>query len=212
MSIGLVLFDMDGVIFEGKNFWLDLHREYGTAERGLSLSERYLAEDYDSLARAVVGKLWKGRSAAPYWDLVYGRAYQPGVQNVFAYLHKRSIRSAIVSSGPAHLAERAQRELGIDAVRANRLFFDGDRLSGEVEVQVRDSEKLWAGRCLMDELGVPPDATAFVGDSNSDVALAETVRLPVAYDSTSKRLVQACCQVLKHGELPQLINFIHTDK
>ena len=208
MSIGLVLFDMDGVLFEGKNFWLDLHRAYGTEEEGLALANRYLTADYDSLAGLVAGRLWKGKPAAPYWDLVRSREYQPGVRELFARLHAQGLRSAIVSSGPYHLAERAQRDLGIDAIRANRLLFEGDRLSGEVEVQIRDHDKLFAGRALMDELGVSPQATAFIGDSDSDVALAEAVALPVSYDPKSDRLVEVCRHVLRHGELICLADLV----
>jgi phosphoserine phosphatase len=204
MSLGLVLFDMDGVLFEGKNFWLDLHLAYGTEEEGLALASRYLETDYDSLAEAVAGKLWKGRPAAPYWSLVKERAYQPGVRELFATLRARGLRSAVVSSGPYHLAERARCELEIDAIRANRLLFDSDWLSGQVEVQVRDHEKLSAGRSLMAELGVPPEATAFVGESDSDVSLAETVALPIAYDPVSERLIKVCRHVLRYGELGRL--------
>ncbi len=209
MSLGLVLFDMDGVIFEGKNFWLDLHHAYGTVEEGLALAERYLGADYDTLAVQVAGRLWKGRPAAPYWDLVQRRAYQPGVREVFSYLHENGLLSGIVSSGPAHLADRAMRDLGLDAVRANRLLFDGDRLSGEVEVQVRDHGKLSVALSLMEELGVSSTATAYVGDSDSDVELAAAVALPVAYDTVSPRLRDVCQHVLNHGELPLLTNLLH---
>ena len=51
MTIELVIFDMDGVIFEGRNFWLDLHRRYSTEVEALELAERYLKSDYETLAR-----------------------------------------------------------------------------------------------------------------------------------------------------------------
>ncbi len=39
--IGLALFDMDGVIFEGRSFWRDLHNSYGTETAGRRLFEEY---------------------------------------------------------------------------------------------------------------------------------------------------------------------------
>ena len=30
----LICFDMDGVIFEHRNFWLELHKVFGTLEEG----------------------------------------------------------------------------------------------------------------------------------------------------------------------------------
>jgi len=77
MKIQLVLFDMDGVLFEGDNFWLELHERYGTQVRGLSLAEKYLKSDYKVLAQHVLGDLWKGKPASAYWQLVNTRSYQP---------------------------------------------------------------------------------------------------------------------------------------
>ncbi len=211
MSVQAVLFDMDGVIFEGRNFWLDLHGKYGTTEEGIALAERYLATDYASLAKEVGGRLWKGRPAGPYWELVSSREFQPGIREVFSYIHASGLRSAIVSSGPTHLAERAQRELGIDAIRANRLLFDGGYLSGEVEVQVRDSEKVRSARAVLDEFGVDFESTAFVGDSDPDVELAGLVGVSVAYDSTSERLVKACTHTLEHGNLSRLVEILGSE-
>jgi len=45
----LIVFDMDGIIFEHINFWLELHKAYGTHEEGAKLTKnwlRRLLEDY----------------------------------------------------------------------------------------------------------------------------------------------------------------------
>ncbi len=200
-AIDLVLFDMDGVIFEGRNFWLDLHRVYGTDREGVRLADRYLADDYAELARRVAGELWKGRPAAPFERLVAERRYQPGVRRLMEVLRPSPLATAIVSSGPLALAERARRELGFDEIRANRVETEAGVLTGRTTIQVPDGEKKRVGLEVIARLGATPARTAFVGDSDSDAPLAAAVGLPIAYNSRSQRLLAVAEHVLAYRQL-----------
>lgn len=203
--IRAVIFDMDGVIFEGRNFWLDLHRRYGgDVGEARALLDRYLTSDYGTLAEVIVGRLWKGKPAAPYLDLVEGRRYQPGVQETFERVHELGLATGLISSGPDLLARRAQRDLGIDTIRANGIEIVDGVLTGRATVRVPDGEKDRVGREVMAELDVAAAETAAVGDSSSDVPFAEQVALPIAYDSSSDRLDLLARHRLAHGELPRL--------
>lgn len=212
MAIDLVIFDMDGVLFEGHNFWLELHKKYGTEKPGLELANKYLTSDYDALAIQVARDLWKGKSAMAYNLLVKERVYQAGVVEVFDYLKQENIPSAILSSGPYDLALRAQKDLGIDAVWANRLSIEDGLLTGEVEVMVRDHEKQDMGRTVIARFETTPSHTAFVGDSDADLGLAQIVGLPIAYNSNSEALNRACKHVLRYGELKQLISILESQQ
>ena len=210
MLIDLVIFDMDGVLFEGENFWLELHKQYGTEKPGLELAGRYLTSDYDTLATLVAKDLWQGKPAAVYYSMVKDRIYQPGVRELFDYLKQEDILSAILSSGPYDLALRAQADLGIDAVWANRLSIEDGQLTGGVEVMVRDYQKQDVGRNVISRFETTPYQTAFVADSDADVGLAEIVGLPVAYNSESETLNRVCTYVLKYGELHRLIGILQS--
>jgi phosphoserine phosphatase len=204
-AVELVVFDMDGVIFEGSNFWLDLHHAYGTAEEGIALANRYLDDDYGSLAEAVAGVLWKGRPSATYDVLVADRKYEGGLEELFAYLHSNQITTAILSSGPRRLAERARDDLGINHIRANEVLARGGLLSGEAEIAVPDAEKERVGLDLVRDAGATPASTAFVGDSSSDVGFARLVALPIAYNSSSEELDRVARVRLARGHLAELI-------
>jgi phosphoserine phosphatase len=199
---------MDGVIFEGRNSWLDLHHCYSTEVKALELAERYLKDDYETLARITAEKLWKDRPAAPFVELVRKRVYQDGVFELFDYLRRTRVKTAIVSSGPLQLAARAQLELGIDEVRANELVIAAGRISGHVNIRVLDSEKGRASLEVMRFIGVAPEQTAAVGDTESDVEVAAAVGLAVAYDSISPDLDRVARVHLAKGELQRLIEVI----
>jgi len=211
VDIRLVIFDMDGVIFEGKNFWLDLHRCFGTEQEGVNLAEKHIESDYILLANTVAGELWKGKSSGLYEKLIRERAYQPGIKKLLNFLHAKGILSAIVSTGPFDLAERARLELGINEIRANRLEIQKGILTGKVEVQVEESNKSKSGLEVMSALRVAPDKTACVGDSDSDADLAKVVSLTIAYDSRSEKLKTASTHVIRYGHIEDIIGILNLD-
>jgi phosphoserine phosphatase len=208
VAIELVIFDMDGVIFEGRNFWLDLHRRYSTEGQALDLAERYLKHDYETLGRITTEVLWKGKSAAPFLDLVRQRKYQSGITELVKGLRQRGVMTAIVSSGPMQLAARAQRDLGIDEVRANELKIVDGRVSGQIDIGVSDSDKGAVGLEVMRYFAASPDESAAVGDTDSDVGVAQVVGLPVAYDSNSAELDNLASVHLRKGELLKLLDIV----
>jgi phosphoserine phosphatase len=206
--IELVLFDMDGVIFEGSNFWLELHREYGTATEGEALATQYLDDDYELLAREVAGRLWKGLPAGPYEALVDEREYEPGIGDVLSYLRERDVPTAIISSGPRQLAERVRAEWGVDEIRANYVEIKNGRVTGVADIMVPDGNKIGVGRDVMAHFGVAPSHVAFVGDSAADVGLVGLVGLGIAYNATSPDLIETADYVLERGGLRDLIEIL----
>lgn len=212
MTIKLIIFDMDGVLFRGKNFWLDLHRKYGTVSEGLRLANNYLDSNYDQLVKEVAGQLWKRRDASIYEEMIKSRRYQPGIKEIFGFIHKHRIKSAIISSGPYDLAERAKVELGIDEIYANKLIMENGRISGKVKVMVRNGEKASVGTKLAKKMGIDLKQVAFVGDGDNDINLATKVGLPIVYNSKVKILRKVCKHNLDYGELKKLVQILTRDK
>jgi phosphoserine phosphatase len=114
MKYKLIVFDMDGVVFEHCNFWMELHKKLGTYDEGKALTEKHVKTDYSTLVDEVVGRLWKGKSADVYHSLVEEVGYFRGAAEAVAALKQKGYLIAIISSGPKDLALRAQKELGID--------------------------------------------------------------------------------------------------
>lgn len=207
-AIKLVFFDMDGVIFEGRNFWLELHELFGTVEEGIRLANDHLSSDYNLLAKLVLEGLWKGKPADFYWKLIKDRHYHKGIESVFDFLHKMNIKTAIVSSGPYHLAKSAQDELGIDEIYANRLIFENDLISNSIDIMVPDAQKAEIGMQVIRKLKIEPENSMFIGDSASDIPLANIVGISVAYNSDSEILNEKCTYRLNYGELTKVIDII----
>lgn len=207
----IVIFDMDGVIFQSKNFWLELHQLYETQEDAFQLAEQLMKCDYRLMAKLTVEKLWVGKPAEPFWQLIRESQYQPGIKEVFKFLASSGIKTAIVSSGPLQLAQRAQNEIGINEIRANEIVFEGTTVGSIVNVNVDDNEKWRVGLEIIEKLNGTQAMTIFVGDSDPDASLSSIVGVSIAYNTDSEKLKSNSKYVLEYGQLPELIGIIKNE-
>jgi phosphoserine phosphatase len=194
-------FDMDGVIFQGDNFWLELHAALGTRDQALDLAARYLHSDYARLGQITAGTLWRGESAKPFTELVQARRYVDGVQQLLRFLRRENVITCIISSGPCQLAERAQAECGIHSVFANRLDIEDGVFTGTVEIAVNNTAKGAVLRNFLDRLGRRDAIVAAMGDTASDADMCKHADLGIAYNSSAATLLAQADISLREGEL-----------
>src|SRR3989344_5586834 len=175
----LVCFDMDGVIFKHHNFWMELHREYGTLEEGIELTKKYVETDYSRLVKEVIGRLWAGKPAKFYFDLINRHEYVKGAGKTFKKIKERKDKTMIISSGPYDLALRAQRDLGVDYVFTNRLSIKDGKIVGTDEMnywRIKYDSKIEPLEEVKEELGLNGrNVIAIIHDKN-DIKLARHIR------------------------------------
>lgn len=179
----LLVCDMDGVLFRGKNFWLDLHHVMGTEDFAIELWHKYGRTDYRKLSE-LTAKRWKGRDAGPYLDLCQSREVMEGADQLFKYAHLKGLKTAIISSGPWHLAKRAEARWSIDFIFANKLSLtkDNAKFFGSVDVQVDDNTKDITLAALQRSLGIRPSETIVIGDSQADARMAGLSTCSIGYN------------------------------
>ncbi|MBD3208850.1 HAD family phosphatase [Candidatus Woesearchaeota archaeon] len=208
MRYKLIVFDMDGVVFEHKNFWLELHKRLGTYGEGAALTKRYLKTDYERLVKEVVGKLWKGRDATPYYALVWSLRYEPGAQEVLRACKRKGVKTAIISSGPKHAAMRVVEECGLDYAHTQELVIGPDnRFTGELRYRdVHDKREELEGFAI--RAGCTLDETVFVGHGHNDVTALRAAGLGVAYRPDDEEVRSAAKLVI--GDLHQLFGLLES--
>lgn len=209
----LIIFDMDGVVFEGKNFWLELHQLMGTEKQAWQLWNGLGKTDFYQLSNITARKLWKNQSSSCFARLINERKPTKDIELVFSYLQKNNMKSAIVSSGPYQLAERAQHLFGVDVIRANKLEIGLDgTFTGNIDIQVDNNNKREPSANIMKKLGAVPETTAMIGDTASDAMIAQIVSLSIAYDSEDEYLQSKCKYSLKAGEMNKVIHLLKLEK
>lgn len=208
--IKLVAFDMNGVIFKHFNFWLELHKILGTYEKGKELTDKYKKDNYEKLVEEVVHKLWKNKSAKPYFDLIKEAEYLPGVKETFYGLKKRKIKTAIISSGPKDLALRAKKELGIDFIFTNELVIKNNIIIGEFKWPVADglNEKAEILRKLCKKLDISLEEVAYVGDHHNDIGTFKIVGLAIAFNCEDGEVKKYAKISIDKKDLREILKYV----
>ncbi|MGM5488629.1 MAG: HAD family hydrolase [Nanobdellota archaeon] len=199
----LICFDMDGVIFKDINFWMELHRQFGTIEEGKQLTSQYLHSDYERLVEEVVEKLWKGKDATPYYELVNSIKYMPGVRETFSCIKERGYHSAIISASSMDVARRVQQDHGVDRIYANELVIRDGRVSGEFRWPIgagkeRKAAIIWE---VCADFGLTPQDAIYIGDSETDLEAFREVGMSIAFNCHSDELKACATYVVDSGRL-----------
>jgi len=189
MKYKLVCFDMDGIVFKNENFWAELYKAFG----GKKKFEYNKKEAYLKIA-AEVARFCKGKDYGRYGDFVKKIGYNPGAKEVFSAIKRRGMKTALISSGPIELAERAQEDFSVDFVYTNRLVTEEKSfsISGELWMPVRFDNKDRILESVCTQMGIGREETISVGHDEDDINLAKVSGLAIAFNPKSKGLEKAC--------------------
>ncbi len=206
----LICFDMDGVIFKDVNFWIKLHEKFGTLEKGTELTEKYLHTDYDKLVEEVVVKLWKGKDAKLYYDLVNSIEYLPGVKETFEKINNKGLITAIITGSSIDVARRVQKDFIVDHLFANELVIKDDKVSGEFlgPIGAGKEKKAEIIKHLCEELGINLDEVIYIGDHDVDIEAFKIVGKAIAFNSESKELKNIAHHVVDSNNLGDILKWI----
>ena len=205
---------MDGVIFKDINFWIELHKKFGTLEQGIKLTEKYLHNNYEKLVEEVVVKLWKEKSAKPYCDLVNSIEYLPGVSKVFNHVKKQDWITAIISASSIDVARRVQQDYGVDHLFANELVIKEGKVSGDFiwPIGAGKHKKAEIIHHLCKDLKLKPTEVIYIGDSDTDIEAFQEVGLSIAFNSQSEQLKKVATHVVESNNLADVLPYLKNKK
>ncbi len=208
----LVALDMDGTLVDVASSWRVVHEYFGDHnDEGL---RAFLADEIDDFEfiRSDV-RIWKRHapdlSVADLERILADVPLMPGARTLIAGLRERGARTVIVSGGLDLLADRIARELGIDRSLANGVHTNpAGRLTGEgiVRVPIHDKEGVLAR--LQVELGIRPEETASVGNSEIDVGLFRRSRVGVAFLPEDEQVRHAASAVVTEPDLARVLDVL----
>ena len=183
-SLQLVAFDMDGTLVDVESSWAEVHHFFHDSNE--AALQAFLHDEIDDLEFArrdvALWRLHEPRMGVRHLRGILDRVpLMPGAGELIRDLKERAVTTAIVSGGIDVLAERLGRTLGIDVVLANgfEVASDGRLLSPKIRVPIKGKEGVL--RQLQARLGIPPERTASVGNSEIDVGLFRASRIGVAF-------------------------------
>jgi phosphoserine phosphatase len=206
----LAAFDMDGTLVDVESSWAAVHEHFG--ERNADGLRRFLANEIDDeefIRTDIV--IWRRHApeltVQDLETILAGVPLMPGAEALFRGLRARRVTTAIVSGGIDLLARRVARSLGIDLALANgfRVTSSG-RLTGEGIVRVPIHDKAGVLEGLQRQLGIAPEETASVGNSEIDVGLFRRSRLGVAFLPEDEAVRREAHRVVDERDLRRVLD------
>ena len=178
--VRLIAFDLEGTLVKSVSSWVELHKRFGTWEKGKEYAELFFSGEIDYVKWAELdASLWKGHTRDEILEWADSVEYMDGAKELIEFLRKNDFRIAILSSGLMCLAGRIARELGVDYVFANELLFDENGVvTGKVNPLVDFKSKGVILRELREEL--KPELTVAVGDGYNDVSMFREADVAIA--------------------------------
>jgi phosphoserine phosphatase len=124
----------------------------------------------------------------------------PGAATLVRTMRVGGARAILVTGGFVSFADPIAKLLGFNAVRANRLLFDGRQLSGSVEDPIVDAQaKLEALIEAREEMGLSREDVLAIGDGANDRLMIEEAGLGVAYRAKPALAEVADARLDHHG-------------
>ncbi len=205
---------MDGTLVDVESSYATVHGYFG--ERNDDGLRRFMANEIDDreFVRSDVRIWWKHRPDLRLDELeeiLAGVPIMPGAEVLIRGLRAQRVRTAIVSGGIDVLAHRVARDLGIDLALANGFEVDPDgRLTGEgiVRVPVLRKEEVLAA--LQAQLGITPEETASVGNSEIDVGLFRRSRVGIAFRPEDDAVRRAASAIVPGSDLAPVLDVLRT--
>ena len=124
----------------------------------------------------------------------------PGAATLVRTMRVGGARAILVTGGFVSFADPIAKMLGFNAVRANRLLFDGRQLSGSVEDPIVDAQaKLDALVEAREELGLARIDVLAIGDGANDKLMVQEAGLGVGYRAKPALAEVADARLDHHG-------------
>jgi phosphoserine phosphatase len=124
----------------------------------------------------------------------------PGAATLVRTMRVGGAYCILVTGGFVSFAEPIAKMLGFNAIRANRLLFDGSQLSGSVEDPIVDAQSKHDALVeARDELGLANDNVLAIGDGANDKLMIQEAGLGVAYRAKPALAEVADARLDHHG-------------
>jgi phosphoserine phosphatase len=205
-SIKLAFFNVIGTLHPLFNPYDYLHRRLDLMEESLEYTFKYQRrpQDVDRWHEAEA-ELWEGQDAERVQFLLSDLAWLPGATEIAGLLRGAGVELALISSGFDLQLQPEAAQLGARYWFANTLCVEDDRLTGEIEIRYRESDRGALVEQIKDEAGASADECIAFGASLFDVPMFEQVGWSAAVMPYDARVREAATVTLDDPDLTPLL-------
>ena len=208
MSFRIVVFDLDGVLAHEKSSWEAIHRALGMEKEGqINLRSYFRGEfDYKEFMERDIA-LWKKVSLDEIKIIVNSISLVEGAKETIHAVKELGLKTAIISSGVSILADRIQKELGIDYSFSNKIVEDENGKVIGIEI-VPVHKKATILRRLAKLEGISVKECIVIGDGTYDVPMFKIAGFSIAFNSDKEEVKKAADISIDKEDLREVISHI----
>ncbi len=188
----LIAFDLDGTLLVEKSSWNAIHEYFGTKPIARQTFDLYCKGiiDYKEFMKRDIAAWPKPLHISKISEILSNLNLREEAKEVVDAIHRRGVKTAIVSAGISLLANSVAKKLNIKHVYANELCVDENGfLTGDGIMRVDLMFKHLALIELVESLGLSLKECITVDDSINDVKFLQIAGLGLYFgddDRTSK--------------------------
>lgn len=203
----MVIFDCDGVLAYQKGSWATIHEKFGTVDHQQEHLAQYRNGELDMVEwseRTV--EHWAGRSADTLEAAAKEATPISGFEETIATLKELDFAVGIVSAGVLQYVEHIVGDVPIDFIISNSIETSNGELTGEVQVEVIDLNKVHWFRKLADACDVPRENVVLVGDAENDLVKIHPSNLSIAFNPQNEGARDHADSVISDGDLRLILD------
>lgn len=203
----LVIFDCDGVLAYQNGSWATIHEKFGTVDHQQEHLAQYRNGDLDMIEwseRTV--EHWAGRSADQLEAAAREAVPVPGFRETITALKDLEFAVGVVSAGVLQYVEHIVGDAPVDFVISNRIETADGTLTGGVQVDVIDHNKVQWFQKLADACDVPQANVVLVGDAGNDLVKIHPANLSIAFNPQDDRVRDRADTVITDGDLRLILD------
>ena len=208
MNSRIVVFDLDGVLVQEKSSWEAIHKALGVEKEGQINLRSYLRGEFDYkefMERDIA--LWKNASLEEIKRIVNDISLIEGAKETIQAIKELGLKTAIISSGVSILADRVQKELGIDYSFSNKIV---ENRSGKViGIEIVPVHKKATILGMLTKLeGISAKECIVVGDGIYDISMFKIAGFSIAFNSDNEEVKRAADTSIEKKDLREIISHI----
>lgn len=210
MKYKLIVFDIDGTITRHISSWRYIHeRLHIWSRRAFRYQDEFFAgkityREFCELDAAH----WKGMRVSKIRSIFGEVEYSKNAVSSIKKLKTMGYRLAAVSTGLQFMTDRVRKELKFDYAVSNRLVTRNGLLTGGVRINLEHGAKHKVLSKIYSRFHVRPHEVISVGDTDGDIPLARNSGYFIAFNTSSRRLIEEADYTCRTKDFKEVISRI----
>ncbi len=211
MNLKMIFFDLEGVLVQGKNIWVRMHEKFNTLDKDKLYLDQFFSNKfgYSKWASKVVN-LWKGGDIKILYDLIEDIVYSEGINELFAYLKKKDVKSYILSTAIDQLVKKVANDLKINRYLATKICEDQGKITGDIKIGCSFYTKGEVLSKIAKEENVDLKNIMAIGDAINDLSMFKKADISIAFNSKCSRLKKIATHIVNSNNLLDVLEIIKT--